>query len=301
MLFFPALLFTAAAEKCKAPENFYILYSETLLDLHWDPVPAVAGYNIYTSDKPNLPRARKKKVNNKLVTSGPHFSYLWDVENRKRVRRIKGYVHYITITAVCSLNGKESESGFSKEIDNNYFADFRNIDTKKEIIKTFINVQKTPFLPVKKVKNKRGQFIKFMEGPGRKLHEQIQKHIDPRRTGGCAPVSTILVKLMKEWGLEAYRIEGSFIKEFHTFVIINIGGNEYILDFTADQFVPGVTPVFFPRDYAHINDNGKLSRSGTPVYKIGKIYTAEQTKLSGRKQAELYKKIYDEVRNAEYK
>lgn len=279
------------------PSNIKIAYTETTLDITWDTVPGATGYNIYTGRLAHIPKKDKIKVNQKLITSGSHFAYIWHFENGEKVRKIKGHKHYISVTSVFSIKGKNHESALSEEINNCYFDGFKRIDSRKAILNILQKSQRTSFLPVKKIKNRKEDFIKFMEGPGKKLNGLIEKHIDPKETGGCEPVSTILVKILKNSGLHAYRIEGNFIKEFHTFVIININNVEYILDFTANQFIPDVTPVMIPRDFCHLNENGKLSETGNPVYSIAKIYNADQTELTKDKSADIYRKIYTEVIN----
>jgi len=277
------------------PSNIKITYTETALDITWDTVPGATGYNIYTAASPNIPKKDKLKINQKLITSGPHFAYIWHFENGEKVRKIKGYRHYISVTSVFSQKGKNYESAVSEEVNNCYFDGFARIDSRKEILNILQTSQRETFLPVKKLRNRKEDFIAFMEGPGGKLNGLIKNYIDPKETGGCEPVSTILVKILKKFGLHAYRIEGNFIKEFHTFVIINIDNVEYVLDFTADQFIPDVNPVIIPRDFCHLNEKGKLSESGIPVYSIAKIYNADQTELTENKTADIYRKIYNEV------
>ena len=283
--------------KVLPPTNINIDYTETTLDITWDTVPGATGYNIYTGRSADIPKKDKIKVNQKLITSGPHFAYIWHFENGKKVRKIKGYTHYISVASVLSIKGKNYESALSEEINNCYFDGFKHVDSRNAILNIFQKSQKETFLPVKKIGNRKEDFIQFMEGPGKKLNALIKKHVDPKETGGCEPVSTILVKILKKFRLHAYRIEGHFIKEFHTFVIINIDNVEYILDFTADQFIPDVTPVIIPRDFCHLNEKGKLSKTGIPVYSIAKIYNADQTELTKDKSADIYKKIYNEVIN----
>lgn len=277
-----------------APSNPRAEYTETGLDITWDSVPGARGYNLYDRDS-NSKKAKQRKINSALITSGPHFSYLWDVQNGERVRRIKGYEHHISITAVFNETGNEKEGPFSDEVDNCYFEGFRNVLSGAEIKKRLVKQQASPLLPVDQKANSREDFIRFMEGPGARLAGEMKKAINPREVGACAPISTIVVKLLDEWGLPAFRVEGVFIKEFHTFNIINIEGVEYVLDFTADQFAPGVSPVFFPRDYSNLNTRGRLSVMGTPVYQIGKVFTAAQTALSENKEGEGYRRIYDKV------
>lgn len=277
------------------PSNIKIVYTEKSLDISWDSTPGALGYNIYTSSTAQAPKKKNRKINTKLITSGTHFTYLWHFEGSEKVRKVKGYKHFISVTSVFEINGKKRESVFSPQKDNCYFNDYSKISTKKAIQNIFMETQKTPVLPVVKYSNTKDAFLEFMVGPGKKLCTIIKKKIDFREKGGCAPVSTVLVKLLQHYGLHAFRIDGNFIKEFHTFVMINIDKVEYILDFTADQFVPGVIPVLLPRDYCFLDDNGKLAKSGTPVYNIAKVYTADQVELSDDTSADLYREMYTSV------
>jgi hypothetical protein len=277
------------------PSNIQITYSETSFDITWDSVPEAIGYNVYTSNSPDKSKKKKIKVNKILITSGTHFAYIWHFENGEKVRKIKGYKHYLSITSVFSINGKNQESGLSLENDNCYFDGFKQINSPKAIQNIIKTSQITPKIPVINYINRKEDFIQFMEEPGRKLADLINKHIDPRQTGGCEPVSTILVKILKDFGLHAYKAEGNFIKEFHSFAIINIDSVEYILDFTSDQFIPKTLPVMIPRDYCHLNEKGKLSLTGSPVFSISKIFSPDQISLSNDKSADIYKKIYEEV------
>ncbi len=295
LLFFSLTFKTAFCLEVVPPSNIKITYAEKSLDITWDSVPGSIGYNIYTSSSTQSSRSKKRKINIRLITSGSHFTYLWHFEDNEKVRKIKGYKHFITVTSVFEIKGKKCESGFSPEKDNCYFTGYSKILNKKAILKILKNTQKTPVLPVVKHSNPQDAFLQFMVGPGKKLYSIIKEKIDFREKGGCAPVSTVLVKLLQHYGLQAFRIDGNFIREFHTFVILNIDNVEYVLDFTADQFVPGAIPVLLPRDYCFLDENGRLSESGTPVYKIAKVYAADQVELSDDTSAVLYREMYKTV------
>lgn len=289
------LFFLALYGKILPPTNIQIGYSEKCLDISWDSVTGAIGYNIYTSSTPFVSKSKKRKINKKLITSGIHFTYIWHFEKKEKVRKIKGYKHYIAVTSVFEINGKKRESGLSKEVNNCYFEDFNKINSPTATQNILKESQKTPLLPIVKYSNSKEIFIKFMEGPGRELSTWIKKNIDPKETGACAPISTILVKLLQHFGLYAFRIDGNFIKEFHTFIIINIDKVEYVLDFTADQFIPNVAPVMVPRDLCFINKNGKFDQSGIPAYSIAKVYSADQVELSDDKSADIYREIYKKI------
>lgn len=278
-----------------SPKPLRIIFGEQSLDLSWDSVPGATGYNIYTAPVPHLPLAKKRKINPALITSGPHFTYIWDIENGKRERKIKGRLHYLSITAVYEKKGRIVESKPSEETDDFYFKSFCNIDASNKIRPLLKKSQQAPLLPVASVQNSTEAFLRFMDGKGKALNNEIKSRIDPLQVGACAPISTLLVKLLKDDSLVAYRVEGNFINEYHTFVIINLEGVEYIVDFSADQFTPNVAPVFFPRDLSHLDVNGKLSETGRDIYLIGKIYSPEQSDLADNKTAVLYHDMYRKI------
>ena len=137
------------------PENIKIKYAEKSLSISWDTVPGAIGYNIYTSDSPLNSKAKRIKINKKLVTSGTHFTYIWHFENGEQVRKIKGYTHYIAVTSVFEVNGKNRESKLSNEQSNAYFDGFDRINTRTEILDILQESQKTPLLPVVKYANEK--------------------------------------------------------------------------------------------------------------------------------------------------
>jgi hypothetical protein len=265
-------------------------YSEKALDLHWDSVPGAAGYHIYTSTVADAPPTKQQRVNRKLITSGTHFTYIWDFVDGERVRAIKGREHHVCVRAVrYREDGTEVESPCSPEVDNCYFEGFRNVLTAGAIESILADTQITQRLPVKQQRNSADSFIRFMAGPGRLLSRMVGDSLDALLVGGCAPVSVVLVKALDMWELDAHRVEGVFIKEYHAFVVLDIEGIEYILDFTADQFIPGVSPVLLPRDLAHLTTRGRFGTEGKPVYRVAKVYTAEQSSLTDDEAARVYR------------
>ncbi|MFH0919696.1 MAG: hypothetical protein V1913_04990 [Fibrobacterota bacterium] len=292
------LLFSASiavAAKLPVPANLRILYAEQSLELTWDSLPNVDGYHIYDSLVLPGVKNRPVRVNSTLITSGPRFTYIWVIEGGKRLRIIKGYEHHISVTAVFTEKGVPKESARSKSADNRYFEKFGRMESRERLGSVLAAVQTTPFLPVEQKINTRAAFIAFMTGPGRVLMKKLKETVDPLKSGACAPVSTVLVNLLQESGLYAYRIEGAFIQEYHTFVALNVDNVEYILDFTADQFVPNASPVVLPRDFAFLNSVGRLAKSGMPVYRAEKIYSPEQSKLTDGKEAAEFRTLYEAV------
>jgi hypothetical protein len=276
------------------PQNVWIEYTEQNLIINWDSVASAVGYNVYRSSVKNANKEDMEKLNQKLITSGPRFVFIWRFDNGKRERSVKGDHHIISVTSVFDLKGDTVESALSKEVSNNYFDGFDNMISKKRIKKILQDEQKSNYLPVQSVSNKKKSFIKFMTGPGSFLTKVLRDSLNFQEIGACVPVSTIALKLLTHWGLHAMIAEGVFIEEFHTFLVINIENVEYILDFTADQFVPEVSPVIVPRDLCFINRNGTLDNAGIPLYRIEKVFPGS-SELSNTKKSRIYHKIYDLV------
>jgi hypothetical protein len=239
--------------------------------------------------------ATRRKVNPALITSGTHFTYIWDVEGDQRVRNVKGVRHHLVIAAVDSLGGAARIGALSAEVDNDYFAGCDQMTSNVALRRVLVTHQSTAPLPVPPLVLAADSLVRFMEGPGKLLAKLIADSIDSREVGGCAPISTVVVLLLKQWGLPAYKVEGAFIKEFHAFVVVNIDGVEYVLDFAADQFVPDVSPVLVPRDSCFITPSGRMGGSGQPAYQVARVLAADQTSLAEGKNSEVYRSIYAAV------
>jgi hypothetical protein len=239
-----------------------------------------------------------EKINRKLITSGPRFVFIWSFEQGKRERSVKGYYHYISITSVFDIEGDTTESDLSIKVSNNYFEGFGNMTSKKRIKSVFLEEQKSIYLPVDYMVNKKNSFIQFMTGPGRYLAKVLKDSLNFHEIGACDPVSTIALKLMSLWDLHAWRAEGIFIEEFHIFIVINIEDVEYVVDFAADQYISDVAPVIIPRDLCFLSKEGNLNDTGKPVYQIGKIFPSDAVELNPiGKKTKIYHNIYNKVYN----
>lgn len=279
------------ADTLSAPEIISIDYSEQVLDIYWQEVPRVKEYNVYSRNSSQSFRKRRK-INKNPITSGGHFAFIWEFSNGMRERKIKGYEHIISIEAICSTS---TNPIISQEWDNLYFQGYRNITDSLRISAIIDDKQEIEYLPGNLEKNSLLDFISFMEGPGQILSKLVRDSINPLEVGGCAPITTILVELLSKYGLYAYKAEGTFIKEFHSFAVIRIDNVEYILDFTADQFLPKVSPVMVPRDECFLSKRGRLSEKGKPVYTIAKLYKPEHIRLTNSDESTVYRNIRNEV------
>jgi hypothetical protein len=276
----------------QVPKNIWIDYAEKSLAVNWDSVAGAIGYNVYQSFDRDAGKKEMQILNRKLITSGPRFVFIWSFDNGERERAIKGYKHFLSVAAVFAVDGDTVESNLSEKLTNNYFEGFSNITSEESIRKIIIHKQKADSLPIQISNNRINTFIQFMDGPGRYLTELLRDSLNFQEIGACDPVSTIALNLLKDWDLYAYKAEGVFIEEFHTFIVITINHVDYILDFTADQFIPGVSPVLVPRDKCYINKNGRLNLTGKPVYQIGRLSRPGNSKLNNSERSQVYHTIY---------
>lgn len=278
------------------PDSISVIYSEKALDLTWSTVAGAHGYNIYTAPEPGLPKAKRRRVNTALITSGTHFTYIWDVNGKERTRAIKGKRHYLAVSAVTIEDSIQVEGPLSHEIDNDYFEGYERVVRKAQLEKILRKGQTAEHLPVEQKRNRKDAFIAFMTGPCAYLQKVARDTIDFREIGACAPLTTVLVKLMLDQGLHAWKVEGTFIKEFHSFAVVPVDRVEYVIDVTADQFVPGVGPVVLPRDYCFLNEKGRFDTKGTPVYRIGKVYDPGSSELIDGEAGDLFRHLLQAVR-----
>ncbi len=278
------------------PDSISVVYSEKALDLTWNPVAGADGYNVYTAPERGVPKTKRRKVNTTLITSGTHFTYIWDVNGKERRRAIKGRRHYLAVAAVALEGAKRIEGRLSHEVDNDYFEGYERMVRSARLERILRARQLTKHLPVERKRNREKAFVAFMTGPCAYLQKLARDTIDFRQIGACAPLTTVLVRLMLEWGLHGWKVEGTFIKEFHSFAIVDVDNVEYVVDVTADQFIPGVSPVVLPRDHCFLNDAGRFDTAGTPVYRIGKIYDPGSSVLTESEAGDLFRYLLQAVR-----
>jgi hypothetical protein len=79
---------------------------------------------------------------------------------------------------------------------------------------------------------------------------------------------------------------------------------EYVLDFTADQFVPGNAPVFMPRDWCFVDSCGKpTSRQKgifTKMYRIETVFASDQINFTDTPKAKEYQRLLDSLENRQH-
>jgi hypothetical protein len=286
----------AQPDSCAArPANLRAAFTESSIDLSWDSVPGASGYNLYTGTRDDSITADFRKINRNIITSGTRYTYLWDVIDGKHVPGIKGIEHHIAVAAACTTGGTVRESRLSNRIDNRYFDGFSRISSRNAVDKVLQKSQRLPHIPFTMATATSRQFVDFLQGQGAILDSLLRSSIDPQEVGGCSPIATITVQLLHDAGIEACKAEGVFIKEYHAFVVVTIDSVEYVLDLSANQFVPDVTPVLVPRDLCFLGDAGRLGSSGVPVYVISRIYAWDQSTLADTKESRPYREIFEKA------
>lgn len=298
-LFLLILVSLSYGSLSNAPTELKVDFTEKIYTISWKPVDGAYGYNVYTAENAGLTKDKKIKINKKLIRSRNKYVYMWHFENGEKVRKVKGYRHYISVTAVFKKDdGTLVESAQSREKHNLYFGKFGNVINGDKIKNVLVQNQRSEKLPVTIKPTTVEKLTQFCNSDGFKYLQSIHKNIDAQKIGGCVPIATVLTKLLIENGIDAYRVDGKLIRQFHSFVIINVEGNEYVFDFSADQFYPGAAPVLMPRDYCSIM-NPSSKDGSSQMYQIGKIYNADAIGLANNKRSAVYKKIYLAVKGDE--
>jgi hypothetical protein len=264
---------------------------ERSIELLWDAPPGAIGYHVFRSDS-SWEQARR--LNPYPVLSGTRYLYLWEKIQKQHIRNVRGAFHRFWVTA---LYPDSSQSPPCSSICTDYFQGFNRIASAAALSALLRPSQRCDTLPIARQEANVLKLQQFISTTGVSLMQLLRDSIDFRQTGACAPVSTILVKLLAAQGIEAYKAEGLFIDEFHAFTIVISKGVEYVLDFAADQFIPQSSPVVIPRDYCFISAQGKPDTSGTPMYQVARLFKSEDVFLANNQPAQLYHTIYQQLLN----
>ena len=271
---------------------------EKLLEVEWDSVPGAQGYHVYTAPRQGTPPRLRTRANHALITSGTRFAAAWRNDNGEMVRMIKGERHWLSVAAVFPADTGMLTGPFSAEVGNTYLDPWSGARNRTRIEQIVVAHQRRDPLPVNLQTTTSAAFIGFMEGVGTQLYRALRDALDFRETGACVPVSALVVLLLEDQGIPGWRVEGTFIREWHTFVVLGIDGVEYVLDFAADQFVPDVSPVLIPRDSCFLGADGRLGGEGEEIYLPGRIYSAQQSLLVDSDETRLFRDILDSLRTA---
>ena len=275
------------------------LFSETMITVRWPKQESIGAFNVYADYGTG-----SLIVNPVPVSSRNQFSFIWVMENGEKKRIVKGNTVSLYVAGLegdsCADRGQGcSETVISDTIATRYFESFARVEEKDRCLAILRHAQTVaPVIQNAHSVNKR-LFLTMYPGLASDIILLYRQNIDPRDNGACVPFSTIVAKYFSRSGIACYRAQGVFITQFHSFNLVVIDGVEYILDFTADQFLPSSVPVFIPRDCCFIDSTGRASCSPevtvTPMYVIEKIFDADHLQFTDSPEAEQYKKMFESL------
>jgi len=277
-----------AAAGLQPPDQIQGQFSETAIIMSWLPVRRAAGYRVYQSNNPVLPK-------DKWLAETPEI--IRDTFFTFQRPCLKGGRVYLAVCSVDSSAGGRGESRFSPIICNDYFREYKRMVNPVILMTSFIFQQ--TLKPLTGLRdNPRKKFLKFMQGPGPALAQAVSKITSDGSLAEAAALASLTVVLLEQAGLTAYQAQGWLIKDPHSFAVIKLDGVEYILDFSADRFFPGAAPVFMPREKAFLTASGTFSsepKKGTQFYRISAIEGAEQAGASLKESGNNFQQILQEL------
>ena len=244
-----------------------------------------------------------KKANFTRVASRNRFTLLWMEENGKKERIVKGNRIECRVVPLFPRvkNGDTTyqEGAPSCPVKNDFFKGFSNVLSDTACARILKDRQQTKRIFATAVSVPRAAFCSQYARLARDIYAAYSAKIDPKDEGACVPFSTLVAKYFTHKGIACYRAQGVFVGAFHSFNIIVIDSVEYILDFTADQYVPRSAPVFMPRDCCFADSTGApTSRPGgiyTKFYQIEKVYSADQIAFTEIPKAREYQQFLDSL------
>ena len=279
------------------------VFSEEMITLSWPDVQGAAAYNVYA----DLGDGRGRIMANfSPIHSHNRFSLLWMESDGKKERVVKGKRISLYVVPLFA-KGKRNDTVYvegdrSCGAANSYFAGFSKVldsGTCDRILR--------PRQTTQKILVRAGQTARkaFSGGYGRlapDIDALYRSKIDPKDEGACVPFSTMVAKYFTANGIPCYRAQGLFIGAFHSFNIVVVDSVEYVLDFTADQFVPGSAPVFMPRDWCFVDSCGSPTAAPrgtfTKMYSIETVFTSDQITFTNTPKAKEYQRVLDSLLSA---
>jgi hypothetical protein len=274
-------------------------FSETMITVDWSAIDSASAYNVYADYGEGY-----VKANSIPVASRQRFSLVWAGTDGIKKRVVKGHEISLYVSALIGKNCADSSASciemFSSDtLHTRYFQGFSGIEDDAKCRLVLQQHQTATQILPKGVNNRSRTFIKKFPCLAGRISEIYGKAINPLEEGACVPFSTIAAIYLSGSGLTCYRAQGLFINKFHSFNLIIIDNVEYILDFTADQFLPGSSPVLIPRDCCFIDSaGGPVCRNHgkvTPMYLIDRVYSADQISFSDSPDALQYSRILDSL------
>jgi hypothetical protein len=298
---FVFLVLTAAV---RADSNRHIRFplsarfSETMITLKWDEQPEAKAYNVYAG----YDTIGFTKVNPVPIATRPQYSFLWITENGEKQKVVKGNSVRLFATALVGdsciyRGGRCIESDTSVVVTTEYLRGFSGVRTAGQCGAILRPVQKTEHLNTVTESCAKSHFVKLYPRLARRIDSLYRRTVNPRDEGACVPMSTLAAKYFTAQGIPCYRGQGTFITQFHSFNVVVVDSVEYILDFTADQFLPASSPVFMPRDFCSIDSTGRPTDTPqgtfTPMYRIEKLFHPDNVAFSETDEAAEYRNMLD--------
>jgi hypothetical protein len=274
------------------------LFGEDMVTLSWGAVAGASAYNVYADCGSGF-----KKVNFAPVSSRNRFSFLWIDSAGKKERVVKGNrVECRVVPLLAKVKGRDTvltEGPAGCSVRNDYFVGFCGVLADSACAKVLQPRQAGKRIFPAAVSTDRAGFCLRYGGPARAVFELYKSRIDPKDEGACVPFSTIVAKYFTKRGITCYRAQGMFMAAFHSFNLVVVDSVEYILDFTADQFVPASSPVLMPRDFCFADSCGRPTArphgTFTPFYRIDKVFSPDQIDFSDNPRARQYRRILDSL------
>jgi hypothetical protein len=273
-------------------------FTEDAITLSWGEYPGASSYNIYADYGTGF-----KKANFTRVASRNRFTLLWMEENGTKARIVKGNRIVCRVAPLFPIV-KKGDTTYTEgppgcPVGNDFFRGFSNVLSDTACARILKNRQQTKKIFPSAVSVPRAAFCSQYARLARDIYAAYSAKIDPKDEGACVPFSTLVAKYFTHKGIACYRAQGAFISAFHSYNIIVIDSVEYILDFTADQYVPRSSPVFMPRDYCFADSAGaptpRPAGTYTRLYQIEKVFSADQIAFTETPKAREYQQFLDSL------
>lgn len=276
------------------------IFSETMITLFWAQQDSADAYNVYADYGTGSFLA-----NPVPIESRTQFSFFWAPIHGEKRRVVKGNMIRLYVVAQrtkynVDLPPSVQVVSLSDTVRTRYYDGFAKVETPQHC-ETIVGNAKQKSPRIKKMGDgiSRKAFLREYPSLAHDILNVYRGTIDPRDEGACVPFATLVAKYFTARGIPCYRIQGIFISQFHNFNLVVIDDAEYILDFTADQFLPGSSPVLIPRDFCNIDSTGAPTNISqgrfTPMYLIDKVFSAEQVKFSDTPDARRYNQVLDSL------
>ncbi len=273
-------------------------FSEDMITIVWPDVKNAAYYNIYANWGNGV-----KKVNFSPVRTRNRFTFIWAENQGKKERVVKGNRVSMYIRPVFAQPKKHdtlyTEGIKSCTISNDYFTGFSLVLDSLNCSRILVTKQFGHEILPNAVQTSRDVFLAHYGNYAKAIYSIYKANIDPHDEGACVPFSTLVSKYFSHNGIACYRAQGTFMSMFHSFNIVVVDSVEYILDFTADQFVPQSAPVFIPRDKCFADSCGIPTSAPqgnfSPMYRIETIFSSDQVAFSDTPKARQYQSFLDSL------